>query len=137
MVRQTRCVKDELLIRELGRDYDFAWNRGDVHALSSAFTPDAVVVSPRGEVITGKTEFNQTIATLLNGAFKGSIHNTTILRIRFPKEDVAVVDGEAKLTLLTPHDGNRTLTHYYTDIMIREGNTWRIADTRAYVFMEN
>lgn len=130
-------VKDKATIHQLGEAYDLAWNRGDVHALSSSFTSNAVVVNPRGEVISGKTEFKQTIATLFRGSFKGSIHNTTILRIHFPKEDIAVVDGEATLTLLTPREGNSKLTHYYTDVMIKEGNTWLIADTRAYVFMEN
>jgi uncharacterized protein (TIGR02246 family) len=130
-------VKDEATIRKLGEAYDLAWNRGDVHALSSSFTSDAVVVSPRGEVITGKTDFEQTISNLFRGSFKGSIHNTTILRIHFLKEDVAVVDGEATLSLLTPREGHSALTHYYTDVMIKEGDTWLIANTRAYVFMKN
>ena len=133
----TNRLNDEATIRKLGEAYDAAWNRGDVQALSSSFTPDAIIVSPRGEVITGKTEFKQTISNLLKGPFKGSTHKTTVLRIHFPKEHVAVVDGEATLTLLTPHEENSQLIHKYTDVMIKEGNRWLISDTRAYVFMEN
>ncbi len=125
------------MIHQLGEVYDAAWNQGDVHALGSVFTPDVVVVSPRGEVITGKTAFIQTISTLFRGSFKGSTHETTVRRIHFLKEDVAVVDGEATLTLLNPRDRNSPLTHHYTDVMIKEDNRWLIADTRAYVFMED
>jgi uncharacterized protein (TIGR02246 family) len=133
----TKQLNDEASIRKLGEAYDAAWNRGDVQALSSSFTPDAIIVSPRGEVLTGKTEFIQTISNLFRGSFKGSTHKTTVLRIHFPKEDVAVVDGKATLTLLTPLEGNNELTHHYTDVMIKEGSRWLITDTRAYVFMEN
>jgi uncharacterized protein (TIGR02246 family) len=137
MVNQTEYMKDEVLIHELGEAYDAAWNRGDVQALVSSFRPDAVVVNPQGEVITGKTDFGQTISNLFSGSFKGSTHQTRILRIHFLKDDVAVVDGEATLTLLKPLKGNNKLIHNYTDVMIKEDNRWLISDTRAYVFMEN
>ncbi|MCW4040090.1 MAG: SgcJ/EcaC family oxidoreductase [Candidatus Bathyarchaeota archaeon] len=130
-------LNDEAAIRKLGEAYDVAWNRGDVQALISSFTPDAIVVNPRGEVTTGKMEFKQSISNLLSGSFKRSTHKSKILRIHFLKNDVAVVDGEATLTLLKPLEGNSKLTHHYTDVMIKEGNRWLIADTRAYVFMEN
>ena len=130
-------MTDEATIRKLGEAYDVAWNQGDVHALVSSFTPDAIVVSPRGEIIIGKTAFEQTISDLFRGSFKGSIHHTSILRIHFLKEDIAVVDGTATLTLLNPLEGKYTLIHNYTDIMIKKGNRWLISDTRAYVFMDN
>jgi uncharacterized protein (TIGR02246 family) len=133
----TKQLNDEASIRKLAEAYDAAWNRGDVQALSSSFTPDAIIVSPREEVITSKTEFKQTISNLLKGSFKGSTHQTTVLRIHFPKEDVVVVDGEATLTLLTPHEENSKLIHKYTDVMIKQGTIWLISDTRAYIFMKN
>jgi hypothetical protein len=74
---------------------------------------------------------------LFRGSFKGSTHHTRILRIHFLKEDIAVVDGETILTVLTPFEGNRTMTHNYTNIMIKKGNKSLISDTRAYIFMDN
>lgn len=130
-------MNDEATIRKLTEAYDVAWSRGDVQALVSSFAPDAIIVNPYGEVISGKTEFEQTISQLFSGSFKGSTHKTKILRIHFPKEDVAVVDGEATLTLLKSREENSKLTHKYTDVMIKKGNRWLISDTRAYVFMEN
>jgi hypothetical protein len=63
------------------------------------------------------------------GTFKGSTHQSRILRIHFLKKDVAVVDGEATLTLLKPFEGNNKLIHNYTDVMMKEGNRWLISDT--------
>jgi uncharacterized protein (TIGR02246 family) len=130
-------LNDETNIRKLGEAYDLAWNRGDVQALISFFALDAIVVNPRGEVTTGLMEFKQSISNLFRDSFKRATHKSKILRIHFPKNDVAVVDGEATLTLLKPLEGNSKLTHRYTDVMIKNGNRWLISDTRAYVHMES
>ena len=126
--------KDEETIRGVEKAYDLSWNRGDSKALVSSFTSDAIVINPRGEVATGKAEFEKMMTKLLRGPFKGSIHESKIIRIHFPKEDVAVVDGEAKLTGVTQFEGSTALTNTnFTDIMIKEKDKWLIADVRAYV----
>ncbi len=65
------------------------------------------------------------------------MHKTKIIRIHFPKKDVAVVDGEAILTVLKPFEGRSELIHRYTDVMVKEGDRWLISDTRAYGLMES
>ena len=65
------------------------------------------------------------------------MHKTKIIRIHFPKKDVAVVDGEAILTVLKPFEGSSELIHRYTDVMVKEGDRWLISDTRAYGLMES
>jgi hypothetical protein len=73
---------------------------------------------------------------LLNGSFKGSIHKTKIIRIHFPKEDVAVVDGEAALTETKEPEGGTSATEIkFTDVMVKESGRWLIADVRAYVLL--
>jgi uncharacterized protein (TIGR02246 family) len=136
MLRRTDHLKDEILIRELGKAYDIAWNRGDVQALVSHFTLDVIVINPRGEVTTGKVEFAKVITQLLRGPFKDSTHKTKITRIHFPKKNIAVVDGEATLTLAHA-EGRSELNHRYTDVMVKEGERWLISDTRAYGLMES
>jgi len=127
---------DEITIHELSEAYDRAWNRGDVQALISHFTLDAIVVNPRGEVTTNKAELAKAITQLFKGLFEDSTHKTEIIRIHFPKKDIAVVDGVATLTLA--HTEKRSdLTHRYTDVMVKEGKRWLISDTRAYGLMES
>ncbi len=136
MVRRTTNLKDEATIREMGEAYDEVWNRGDVQALVSYFTLDAIIINPRGEVTTGKAEFEKVITQLFRGSFKDSLHKTKIIRVHFPKKDVAVVDGEATLTVVKSFEGSRELTHRYTDVMVKKGNRWLISDTRAYGLIE-
>ena len=116
--------------------YDSAWNRGDVEKLLSFFVSDAVIVNPKGEVTKSVAEFGKVITELFGGSFKGSIHKTKIIRIHFPKNGVAVVDGEAKLSVKKLEENN-VLIHRYTDVMIKTGDRWLISDTRTYDLIEN
>ena len=120
----------------MAKAYDSAWNRGDVEKLLSFFVSDAVIINPKGEVTKSMAEFGKVITELFGGSFKGSIHKTKIIHIHFPKNDVAVVDGEAKLTMKKLEKGN-VLTHRYTDVMIKNGERWLISDTRTYDLIEN
>ena len=129
-------LKDEATIFALAEAYDSAWNNGDVEKLVSFFVSDAVIVNPKGEVTKSVAEFGKDVTELFGGSFKGSIHKTKIIRIHFPKNDVAVVDGEAKLTIKKFEEDN-VLTHRYTDVMIKNGNKWLISDTRTYDLLEN
>jgi uncharacterized protein (TIGR02246 family) len=134
MVKQSDRSKDEATILSIEEAYDRAWNRGDAKALVSSFAPDAIIINPRGEVVVGKAEFKKVTTTLLSGPFKGSVHTTKVIRIHFPKEDIAVVDGEATLTWLKEPEESTTLTNVnFTDVMVRESDRWLIADVRAYI----
>jgi uncharacterized protein (TIGR02246 family) len=137
MVRQDVYLKDEAIIRENGKAYDEAWNRGDVQALVLHFTLDAIIIDPRGEFTAGKAAFEKVLTQLFSGSFKDSRHETEIIRIHFPKKDVAVVDGKATLIVLKSFEGSRKLTHRYTDVMIKEGDKWLISDTRTYGLIES
>ena len=136
MVSLPDRLKDEATIIAIAEAYDSAWNRGEVEKLLSFFVSDAIVVNPRGEVTKSMVEFEKVITELFGGSFKGSIHKTKIIRIHFPKNDVAVVDGETKLTIKKLEKGN-VLTHRYTDVMIKNGDRWLISDTRTYDLIEN
>ena len=136
MVSLSDRLKDEATIIAIAEAYDSAWNRDEVEKLLSFFVSDAVVVNPRGEVTKSMVEFEKVITELFGGSFKGSIHKTKIIRIHFPKNDVAVVDGETKLTMKKLEEGNM-LTHRYTDVMIKIGDRWLISDTRTYDLIEN
>lgn len=136
MVRRTARLKDETAILALEEAYDSAWNRGDAKTLVSSFAPNAIIVNPRGEVAVGRPEFEKVMTELLRGSFKGSIHKTKIIRIHFPKEDVAVIDGEATLAGMKQFEGSTALANVkFTDVMIKQSDRWLIADVRAYVLL--
>jgi uncharacterized protein (TIGR02246 family) len=121
---------DDAAIRAIEEAYDAAWSRGDAAALVSSFAPDAVVVNPRGQVADGKAAFEQIMAGLFASAFRGSTHTGRITRIRYPTDDVAIVDGEA--TLRGPE---LAVVHPFTDLLVRRDGRWWICDVRAYGFL--
>ncbi len=57
--------------------------------------------------------------------------------MRFVTDDVALADGEAVIEGLKAPDGGALppIVHRFTDVLVRGGGGWRIAQIRAYVFM--
>jgi uncharacterized protein (TIGR02246 family) len=128
---------DEAGIRKLEAEYDAAWNRGDSKALVSSFAPDAIVVNPYGLVAVGRVEFEEAVTEFLRGPAAGSIHTSQVTRFHFPKDDVAVVDGDATVSGLKDADGASAppVVVKFTDVMIKKDGRWSIVDVRAYVFL--
>ena len=58
--------------------------------------------------------------------------------MRFVSDDVALADGEAVIEGLRGPDGGvmPPLVHRFTDVLVRQDGSWRIAQVRAYVFMD-
>jgi uncharacterized protein (TIGR02246 family) len=129
--------KDEVAIRALEEAYDAAWNAGDVRSLVAAFTPDAVVVNPMGKRAQGQDEISRVLAEFLGGAAKGSWHTSVVLGIEFIGDDVALVDGEARLEGLrgTGEAKAPPLVHRFTDLVVKSGGAWKVAQVRAYIFI--
>ena len=129
---------DEAAIRALEAAYDAAWNAADLDALTEPFTADATIVDPFGGVSVGRAEIGSLLADLLKGAGRGSTHAGAILGVRFVSDDVALADGEAAIEGLKGPDGGVVppLVHRFTDVLVRQDGRWRIAQIRAYVFMD-
>jgi uncharacterized protein (TIGR02246 family) len=129
--------KDEIAIRALEEAYDSAWNAGDVRSLAAAFTPDAVVVNPMGKRAQGQAEISRVLAEFLGGSAKGSRHKSIVLGIEFISDDVALVDGEATLEGVTARGEARAapLVHRFTDLVVKRGGAWKVAQVRAYIFI--
>jgi len=112
--------------------YDQAWQAGDVEGIVACLTKDAVLVSPRGEVACGHKEIRNLIGEFLDGPAKGSTHTGRIIRVNFVTDDVAVLDGEALIEGVEFDDLSSLAHHMFTDILIRSGDVWLIAQIRAY-----
>lgn len=131
-------VRDEAAIRALEAAYDAAWNDADLEALVSPFTSDATIVDPFGGVSSGRDEIRRLLSELLEGSGRGSTHAGAILSVHFVSLAVALADGEAVIEGLRDAEGTvmPPLVHRFTDVLIKDGDAWRIAQIRAYVFMD-
>jgi len=126
---------DEEAIRSVESRYDAAWSSGDVASLVATFTREAVVIDPFGRIHAGITGLEEFLRSFLGGEGKGSRHVSSILRVSFVTDDVAIADGEATIYGLRAPEGGSAppFVHRFTDILVKEGATWRIAHVRAYV----
>lgn len=111
--------------------YDRAWGAGDLDALVGCLCHDAVLVNPRGDVAVGHDAIREALGTFLASEVKGLTHRSTVSRITFVRDDVAVVDGEATVEL---PGGGPALRHAFTDLVVRDDDRWAIAHVRAYQF---
>lgn len=124
---------DEQAILRVEAAYDSAWRSGDVDALLLCFAPDAVIVSPPGDVANGLAEIETMFRQLFAGDAAGSNHSSEIVRITFVTDDVALVDGVATVQgfrdLGTPDA--QPLVHRFSDVLVKQGDAWAINQVRA------
>ena len=119
-------------VRAVEAAYDRAWGAGDLDGLLRCLAPDAVLVNPRGEIAIGTDAIRAALGGFLATEAAGSHHTSSVERISFIGDDVAVVDGRA---VISPGPGDvhqATLEHAFTHILQHRDGTWQIAHIRAY-----
>lgn len=63
----------------------------------------------------------------------GSTHNERITRVTFVTNDVAVVDGEAKIEGMQDHDPSAgPYVHRFVDILVKRAGTSAVNQVRAW-----
>jgi uncharacterized protein (TIGR02246 family) len=81
---------DEKAIRAIQSNWDEAWNRNDVKALSSLVAEDVRFVNVAGQVLTGRREFEALQSRTHAMQFKESVRSVTGTDIKFLTPDIAV-----------------------------------------------
>ncbi len=130
--------REEAAIRAVENSYDTAWQNGNIESLIECLTDNIVVVNPFGQSAIGKIEFRKMLVEFLNGPGKNTKHTSTILRISFITDGVASVDGKAIINSADKNknlDNSSPLIHYFTDILVKQNERWKIAAIRAYTFI--
>lgn len=131
-MKEANKHRNEELVLKVESDYDRAWQVGDVEGILACLTKDAVLISPRGDVACGHQEIRNLLGEFLDGPAKGSTHTGRVIRVSFVTDDVAVVDGEALIEGVEFADSSTLAHHRFTDVLVRIGDVWLIAQIRAY-----
>ena len=122
-------------VRALERAYDDAWTAGDLARLLRCFTPDAVIINPYGDLMTGVSKISEGLRSVMAEPSR-RVHSSTIDAVYFVTGDVAVVDGHAVLDAGGDQaEADQPLLHRFTDILVNLNGAWRIAHVRAYGFI--
>ena len=103
---------------QLAKDYEIAFNSGDVKALAALYSADAVRMGPDGRVLRGRAAIQQFYVQRVGG---GKAPKLTIRpgRSQMLREDVALLDGSYELA-----DGTGGV---YVITAVQESGQWRLA----------
>jgi uncharacterized protein (TIGR02246 family) len=118
--------QDEQTIRKSADDYSAAYNKGDLDAVMAYWADDADYVDDAGKTHRGKA----TIAALFKAGaddMKGQTLALKVTSLRFVKPDVAIEDGEARITA----PGGETDASRYTAVWTKSGDRWLISSVRS------
>jgi uncharacterized protein (TIGR02246 family) len=138
-VERTRADRaaDEAAIRAVEAAYDRAWDAGDVAAILQLCDADVVVIDPFGGTSVGREGMGRLLSALFDGAGRGSTHSSAIVGVHFVTDDVALADGEAIIEGFAPSlAGGDAFRHRFTDVLVSGAGGWRIAQVRAYAFVQ-
>lgn len=125
-------LQAEAAIRDLEQTYDAAWQAHDLDGLLACFLAEAVLVNPYGEAVEGHDQIRQELARVLEDPGLPDTHASTITRVALLTDEVALVDGEARLET----GGKASFSHHFTDVLVRRDGRWFVAHTRAYRHLE-
>jgi uncharacterized protein (TIGR02246 family) len=125
-------LQTDAAIRDLEQAYDAAWQAHDLDALLACFLPEALIVNPYGEAAEGHEQILLELARVLDDPASPGTHVSDITRVVLLTDEVALVDGEARLK----GRGEAAFSHRFTDVLVRRGSRWFVAQTRAYQHVE-
>ena len=120
---------DLAAIKELITETTAAFNRHDAKAFARCYTPDAWLVTVRGESMAGTSEIERGLASIFESRAKSAKLETLDVSIRFIRPDVAVAHVLNELSGLTSPSGELLPSHRELSIRVLAKNdgVWRVS----------
>jgi uncharacterized protein (TIGR02246 family) len=106
-----------------------AFNRHDAKTFASYYTPDAWVVTVRGESMAGTAEIEKQLTAIFQSRAKSATLKTLDVSIRFIRPDVAVAHVLNELSGLKSPSGESLPAHRELSIrvLVKNAGVWRVA----------
>lgn len=121
-------AKDMSAIKLVESRWQRAWNNHDMKSLASLVAEDVDFVTVAGTWLKGRRAFEEHHAARHAMQFKGSVWETTDVRVQFLKPDVALVHVSWGISGDKDPDGTprRPRRGIFTRVVIKEGGEWLI-----------
>jgi len=121
--------EDEQAIRKVIGEMTDGFNRHDARASTRMYTPDADLITVRGERFRGTGEFEKGLASIFATRAREATHRTLNVSVRFIRPDVALAHVTNELSGLIAPDGQRPPPHQELSlrVFVKEGSEWRVA----------
>ena len=114
--------KPDPAIAKLADQYQAAFNKGDVKALTAMYTADALRIVPTGQLVTGRAAIEKEYATAFAGPLKGTKLALQAGRTQMIKPDVALFEGTFAVT-----GGSTPMRGRFLNTLVMDGGQWKLA----------
>lgn len=131
--RERSTITDnEAWLKQLHGQLILAWQHADAKAMASVYAEDADLVIPTGLTMRGKQEIEHFYANVFDAGYRGSQGASEIVRIRFLRPDIAVVDATWSIKNVHDRQGSPAADEagVLTFVAVRSSGAWQIAVVR-------
>jgi uncharacterized protein (TIGR02246 family) len=125
---QQSSAADETAIRRLIQQHDDTRSKGEWNGVGDLFLEDGAVLTSSGEWRRGRAQISKGGARAGAGAYKGGKYTTKVESIRMLAPTVALADSTFEISNI---GGTRSGNTTY--VLVKSGDTWRIAAARSMV----
>ena len=108
-----------------------AWSANDGPAFAAFFAEDGSLINPFGERADGREALTAMYSEYFGGMLKGTTTSISLTHVRPVGPDHAFADAEQ--TIYAPN-GDVLLALHVVNLLRRDGDDWRLADSRPYAF---
>ena len=122
-------VTDEIAIKSLMAKTTDAFNRHDAKAWATFCTPDARLVTVRGESMTGVAAIEKGLAAIFATRAGSAVLKTSDVSVRFIKPDVALAYVVNEMSGVKSPSGGEQPPHTELSVrvVVKNENEWRVA----------
>jgi uncharacterized protein (TIGR02246 family) len=127
-------VPTDTAIRDIIKEEDAAWNKGDSDAYSAHFSADGTFTNILEMFFTGHQAFRDRHEDIFKGVFRGTAVQPDIVSIKFVRENVAIVEtltcvsgfSKSGPSPSTHLDAKGRLRTRLLQVFVRDGDEWKI-----------
>lgn len=107
------------------------WKSNDGAAAAALFTDDGSLINPFGERADGRAALAAMYTDYFGGMLQGTTTSIELSRVRAMGSEFAVADAEQTIFAA---NGDVVLSLHVVNVLRRDGDDWRLLDSRPYEF---
>jgi uncharacterized protein (TIGR02246 family) len=107
------------------------WNTNDGAAFAACFTEDGSLINPFGERADGRAALTTMYTEYFGGMLKGTTTSIDLTQLRRVEANHALADADQTIY---GDNGDVVLALHVVNLLRREGEDWRMVDSRPYAF---
>ena len=108
-----------------------AWSANDGTVFAAFFTEDGSLINPFGERADGREALTAMYSDYFGGMLKGTTTSISLTHLRPIEPDHALADA---VQTIYAASGDVLLALHVVNLLQKDGDDWRLVDSRPYAF---